>query len=65
MSTVYGAEHLLRMLGPSLSHARFPPVLADARRVALAVSLPQMVAGSTMDPESTGLVRDYVNELMA
>ncbi|GJE94035.1 MRG-domain-containing protein [Phanerochaete sordida] len=43
MSTVYGAEHLLRML----------------------VSMPQMVATSTMDPESVALVRDYVNELMA
>ncbi|KAJ3480362.1 hypothetical protein NLI96_g8407 [Meripilus lineatus] len=42
MSSVYGAEHLLRML----------------------VSLPQMVASSTMDPESVALVRDYVNELM-
>lgn len=29
------------------------------------VSLPNMVASSTMDPESVGLVRDYVNELMA
>ncbi|KAI0252848.1 MRG-domain-containing protein [Lactifluus subvellereus] len=29
------------------------------------VSLPAMVAGSTMDPESVGLVRDYVTELMA
>jgi len=28
------------------------------------VSLPQMVASSTMDAESVGLVRDYVNELM-
>ncbi|CAL1702403.1 unnamed protein product [Somion occarium] len=43
MSSIYGAEHLLRML----------------------VSLPNMVASSTMDPESVGLVRDYVNELMA
>jgi len=29
------------------------------------VSLPQMVATSTMDPESVSLVRDYVNELLA
>ncbi|EKM51282.1 uncharacterized protein PHACADRAFT_102885 [Phanerochaete carnosa HHB-10118-sp] len=43
MSTVYGAEHFLRML----------------------VSMPQMVATSTMDSESVVLVRDYVNELMA
>jgi len=43
MSSIYGAEHLLRMI----------------------VSLPSMVAGSTMDPESVGLVRDYVTELMA
>ncbi|KAF8550704.1 MRG-domain-containing protein [Imleria badia] len=43
MSSVYGAEHLLRML----------------------VSLPQMVASSTMDAESIGLVKDYVNELLS
>ncbi|KAF8840444.1 MRG-domain-containing protein [Paxillus ammoniavirescens] len=29
------------------------------------VSLPQMVASSTMDAESVGLVRDYVNELLS
>lgn len=28
------------------------------------VSMPAMVATSTMDPESVGIVRDYVNELM-
>ncbi|EGO23073.1 hypothetical protein SERLADRAFT_471761 [Serpula lacrymans var. lacrymans S7.9] len=28
------------------------------------VSLPQMVASSTMDTESVGIVRDYVNELL-
>lgn len=28
------------------------------------VSMPQMVLSSTMDAESTVLVRDYVNELM-
>ncbi|EPQ53213.1 MRG-domain-containing protein [Gloeophyllum trabeum ATCC 11539] len=28
------------------------------------VSMPQMVANSTMDPESVSIVRDYVNELM-
>ncbi|EIN12865.1 MRG-domain-containing protein [Punctularia strigosozonata HHB-11173 SS5] len=42
MSSIYGGEHLLRML----------------------VSLPQMVASSTMDAESVGILRDYVNELM-
>ncbi|OCH89940.1 MRG-domain-containing protein [Obba rivulosa] len=42
MSSIYGAEHLLRMI----------------------VSLPQMVASSSMDAESAALVRDYVNELM-
>ncbi|GBE85758.1 hypothetical protein SCP_0802800 [Sparassis crispa] len=30
----------------------------------MSVSLPQMVASSTMDAESVGLVRDHVNELM-
>jgi len=28
------------------------------------VSMPQMVANSTMDPESVSIVREYVNELM-
>ncbi|THU98544.1 MRG-domain-containing protein [Dendrothele bispora CBS 962.96] len=42
MSSLYGAEHLLRML----------------------VAMPQMVANSSMDPESVGLVKDYVNELL-
>lgn len=28
------------------------------------VSLPGMIANSTLDPESVGLVRDYVNELL-
>lgn len=60
MSSIYGAEHLLRMIGlPSLS---LSPQLTTNR---LSVSLPSMVAGSTMDPESVGLVRDYVTELMA
>ncbi|KAJ8086532.1 Esa1p-associated factor [Marasmius tenuissimus] len=27
------------------------------------VSLPQMIANSSMDPESVGIIRDYVNEL--
>ncbi|KAF8452114.1 MRG domain-containing protein [Boletus edulis BED1] len=43
VSSIYGAEHLLRML----------------------VSLPQMVVSSTMDAESIGLVKDYVNELLS
>lgn len=33
-------------------------------RLTVLVSLPQMVAGSTMDAESIGLVKDYVNELL-
>jgi len=40
MSTIYGAEHFLRML----------------------VSLPNMVASSTMDPESVLILKSYVQE---
>jgi len=60
MSAIYGAEHLLRMIGlssPSLG-------AIGPNKHLLPVSLPLMVAGSTMDPESVGLVRDYVTELM-
>ena len=60
MSSIYGAEHLLRMIGPLFSyHPEQSRLLTRAL-----VSLPAMVAGSTMDPESVGLVRDYVTELM-
>ena len=51
-SAIYGAEHLLRM----------PGKMTDGF---VSVSLPQMVAGSTMDGESAILVRDYVNELLS
>lgn len=61
MSAIYGAEHLLRMLGEILSAWRYQRQLIIYNNL---VSLPQMVASSTMDAESIGLVRDYVNELM-
>ena len=61
MSSVYGAEHLLRMLGTPVFNIVIGNVEADEKKT---VSLPQMVASSTMDPESVALVRDYVNELM-
>jgi MRG len=60
MSAIYGAEHLLRMIGLSF----FSLSAIGPNSTLLPVSLPSMVAGSTMDPESVGLVRDYVTELM-
>lgn len=60
MSAIYGAEHLLRMIG--LSFSSFGAI--GPNNTSLPVTLPSMVAGSTMDPESVGLVRDYVTELM-
>ena len=59
MSEIYGAEHLLRMLGAC--DVCFYVELMGAE--SCVVSLPQMVASSTMDPESVGLLRDYVNKL--
>ena len=50
-SAIYGAEHLLRMLGKMTD--RFVSVS------------PQMVASSAMDGESAILVRDYVNKLLS
>ncbi|EMD35829.1 hypothetical protein CERSUDRAFT_96052 [Gelatoporia subvermispora B] len=50
MSAIYGAEHLLRMLGASPR-----PLLSRQAN---------MVATSNMDVESAMLVRDYANELM-
>jgi hypothetical protein len=61
MSAIYGAEHLLRMLGVCFLSLLRHCAIID---ISIAVSLPQMVATSTMDPESVSLVRDYVNELL-
>ena len=63
MSAIYGAEHLLRMIGLS-SMRPSTQIAANPTTLYCPVSLPSMVAGSTMDPESVGLVRDYVTELM-
>lgn len=60
MSAIYGAEHLLRMLGTSLKSRS----LSVAHPLYSTVSLPQMVASSHMDAESVVFVRDYANELM-
>ena len=61
MSAIYGAEHFLRMLG-TYSRRRRPSAYTVLTRCV--VSLPQMVASSSMDGESVGLLRDYVNELL-
>lgn len=60
VSAVYGAEHLLRMLGMFV----FVGLVSEPLIVLFLVSLPGMIANSTLDPESVGLVRDYVNELL-
>lgn len=62
-SAIYGAEHLLRMLGKTVSLIPANRLL-NVKLLTL-VSLPQMVASSTMDGESVTLVRDYVNELLS
>lgn len=60
MSSIYGGEHLLRMLG--LSHlTRGFSFTSSSQRT---VSLPQMIANSQMDAESIALVKEYVNELL-
>lgn len=64
MSSIYGAEHLLRMLGTRAT-VTFSNATSNNVRWYRIVSMPTMVASSSMDPESVGLVRDYVNELLA
>ena len=59
MSAIYGAEHFLRMLG-TFCRLR----ITFVRLMICVVSMPQMVASSSMDGESVGLLRDYVNELL-
>jgi mortality factor 4-like protein 1 len=61
MSAVYGAEHLLRMIGET----RVDDLPSTRTLICLTVSLPQLVSTSSMDQESVGIVKDYAHELMA
>ncbi|KAF5325105.1 hypothetical protein D9619_009662 [Psilocybe cf. subviscida] len=66
MSAIYGAEHLVRMLGAFF--ASFVGGYVWDRADGFfggVVSLPQMIANTSLDPESIALIRDYVNELMS
>ncbi|KAG6853437.1 hypothetical protein C0991_004362, partial [Blastosporella zonata] len=62
-SAVYGAEHLLRMIGASITGFCLRARRTIFFTVSL-VSLPGMIASSSLDTESVILVRDYVNELL-
>jgi len=63
MSMIYGAEHLLRMLGAaSLSYSLMYHICSLIS--VGTVNLPQMVAQTNLDPESVNVIRDYSNELM-
>ena len=61
MSAIYGAEHFLRMLGECMSTHESGE--ADVR-LGSTVNLPQMVASSSMDGVSVGILKEYVNELL-
>jgi len=60
MSAIYGAEHFLRMLG-LYSYSGIMDIKLTG---SVPVSLPAMIAASTMDPESVIVLRDYVHLLM-
>jgi mortality factor 4-like protein 1 len=59
MSAVYGAEHLLRLLGTFCHFCQ-----RHMGSWCMIVSLPAKIAQSNLDPESVSLVREYVNELL-
>lgn len=63
MSAVYGAEHLLRMIGERLYLFQTAKLTYTPNKTTK-VSLPGMVSGSSMDPESVNILKDYVQELM-
>jgi mortality factor 4-like protein 1 len=65
MSSIYGAEHFLRMIGmyqiPAINAIGKLQRKSESYH---AVSLPAMIGGSNMDPETVNVLRDYVHELM-
>ena len=62
MSCIYGAEHLLRMIG--MHQLPIIAVIRKLQQIWYAVSLPSMIGNSNMDPETVAVLRDYVHELM-
>ena len=62
MSCIYGAEHLLRMIG--MHRLPITAVTRKLQQTWYAVSLPSMIGNSNMDPETVAVLRDYVHELM-
>lgn len=58
---IYGAEHLLRMLGTPTKMLTLNFLMVG---FAFSVNLPQMVAQANLDIESVIIIRDYTNELM-
>jgi hypothetical protein len=62
MSTIYGAEHLVRLLG---QYQYDYGTLSLLYSLLALVSLPAIISHSSMDPDSTALIRDYVNDLLA
>jgi mortality factor 4-like protein 1 len=60
MSAIYGAEHLLRMLGMQASSC-------SCERLCLfgeIVALPAMLAQTTLEGETAVTVKDFVDELL-
>lgn len=60
MSAIYGAEHLLRLIGMSTLDTRF--IVRSLTQ--LLVNLPAMIAQTTMDAESVALLKEYVEYLL-
>lgn len=70
MSMVYGAEHLLRMLGMFSFFPLFPFVLVfffiynRTDLFYVVVVFPTMITSSELDDGSIQILRDYINELL-
>lgn len=63
MCLIYGAEHFLRMLGMCFVRV-YSFWLTIVLSSSSLVSLPQMIAHSSLDVESVNILRDYANELL-
>lgn len=63
MGEVYGAEHLLRMLG-TLSIFQLVSEDIFSFGPLCSVNFPSMIAQTSLDPESVAILREYIIELM-
>ena len=61
MSSIYGAEHLLRLFGASFGSICSRALVDSSRRT---VNLPELIAHTTMDAEGVAVLQEAIADML-